>query len=101
VFEEENYRATEPFPRIGFQTTNERRSPDDLPCCEVKQRNPIHTSIVAERQKSKCQSSGRNTCSAKLACDAPFATRCPAIPDRRLAEFPMNVARFGNPDYRR
>src|SRR5215813_10960323 len=30
-----NYRATEPFPGIGFQTTNERRSPDDLPCSEV------------------------------------------------------------------
>jgi hypothetical protein len=31
-----NYRATEPFPGIGFQTTNERRSPEDLPCSEVK-----------------------------------------------------------------
>src|SRR5436190_21634697 len=36
-----NYRATEPFPGIGFQTTNERRSPDDLPRSEVKQSNPI------------------------------------------------------------
>src|SRR6266699_5296904 len=36
-----NYRSTEPFPGIGFQTTNERRSPDDLPCSEVKQSNPI------------------------------------------------------------
>ena len=27
--------ATEPFPGIGFQTINERRSPDDLPCSEV------------------------------------------------------------------
>ena len=33
--------ATEPFPGIGFQTTNERRSPDDLPRSEVKQSNPI------------------------------------------------------------
>jgi hypothetical protein len=30
-----NYRPTEPFPGIGFQTTNERRSPDDLPRSEV------------------------------------------------------------------
>ena len=36
-----NYRATEPFPGIGFQTTNEQYSPDDLPSSEVKQRNPI------------------------------------------------------------
>jgi len=37
----EKLGATEPFPGIGFQTTNERRPPDDLPCSEVKQCDPI------------------------------------------------------------
>jgi len=37
----EKLGATEPFPWIGFQTTNERGSPDDLPCSEVKQSVPI------------------------------------------------------------
>ena len=37
VLKLEKLGATEPFPRIGFQTTNERGSPDDLPRSEVKQ----------------------------------------------------------------
>src|SRR5207248_6097602 len=41
VLNMEKLGATEPFPGIGFQTTNERRSPDDLPCSEVKQSVPI------------------------------------------------------------
>src|SRR2546423_15179941 len=48
-----NYRATEPFPGIGFQTTNERRSPDDLPCSEVKQSNPISANYRADMAKHK------------------------------------------------
>jgi hypothetical protein len=46
-----NYRATEPFPGIGFQTTNERRSPDDLPRSEVKQSNPITPDYRPNRAK--------------------------------------------------
>src|SRR5262249_61953554 len=46
-----NYRATEPFPGIEFQTTNERRSPDDLPCSEVKQSNPISAYYRSDRAK--------------------------------------------------
>ena len=34
------------FPEAGFQTTNEPRSRDDLPCSEVKQSNPIAPIIV-------------------------------------------------------
>jgi hypothetical protein len=41
-------QATEPFPGIEFQTTNERRSPDDLPCSEVKQSNPIGAQYRAD-----------------------------------------------------
>src|SRR5260370_23297357 len=41
VLNMEKLGATEPFPGIGFQTTNERGSPDDLPCSEVKQSVPI------------------------------------------------------------
>ena len=37
VLKLEKLGATEPFPRIGFQTTNERGSPDDLPRSEVKE----------------------------------------------------------------
>src|SRR5438034_6170423 len=48
-----NYRATEPFPGIGFQTTNERRSPDDLPRSEVKQSNPISAHYRPDRSKHK------------------------------------------------
>ena len=48
-----NYRATEPFPGIGFQTTNEQRSPDNLPRSEVKQRNPIGMDYRADRAKHK------------------------------------------------
>src|SRR5207249_348908 len=48
-----NYRATEPFPGIGFQTTNERRSPDDLPRSEVKQSNPISAHYRPDRGKHK------------------------------------------------
>src|ERR1041385_5192595 len=53
VLKRKNYRPTEPFPGIGFQTTNERRPPDDLPCSEVKQRNPIRAELslgLFERQ---------------------------------------------------
>jgi hypothetical protein len=49
----ENYRATEPFPGIGFQTTNERRSPDDLPRSEVKQSNPISAQHRPDLAKHK------------------------------------------------
>jgi hypothetical protein len=49
-----NYRATEPFPGIGFQTTNERRSPDDLPSSEVKQSNPISAYYRSIPVKDKC-----------------------------------------------
>ena len=45
--------ATEPFPGIGFQTTNERRSPDDLPRSEVKQSNPISAQYRADRGDHK------------------------------------------------
>src|SRR5213078_634106 len=48
-----NYRATEPFPGIGFQTTNEPRPPDDLPCSEVKQSNPISTHYRLDCAKHK------------------------------------------------
>src|SRR5438132_13921633 len=48
-----NYRSTEPFPGIGFQTTNERRSPDDLPRSEVKQSNPISAHYRPDRAKHK------------------------------------------------
>src|SRR5438132_9725680 len=48
-----NYRATEPFPGIGFQTTNERRSPDDLPRSEVKQSVPISGHYRFHRAKHK------------------------------------------------
>src|SRR5947207_15456686 len=48
-----NYRATEPFPGIGFQTTNERRPPDDLPCSEVKQSNPISAHYRPDSAKYK------------------------------------------------
>jgi len=36
-----------------FQTTNERRSPDDLPCSEVKQSNPISAEYRPDRAKHK------------------------------------------------
>src|SRR5438067_13403811 len=48
-----NYRATEPFPEIRFQTTNERGSPDDLPRSEVKQSNPISAHYRPVRTKHK------------------------------------------------
>ena len=48
-----NYRPTEPFPGIGFQTTNERRSPDDLPRSEVKQSNPISSDYRPDPAKHK------------------------------------------------
>jgi hypothetical protein len=48
-----NYPATEPFPGIGFQTTNERRSPDDLPRSEVKQCNPITAEYRVDSAKHK------------------------------------------------
>src|SRR5262249_21262290 len=44
---------TEPFPGIGFQTTNEQCSPDDLPCREVKQSNPISAQYRANCAKHK------------------------------------------------
>ena len=45
--------ATEPFPGIGFQTTNERRSPDDLPRSEVRQSNPISAQYRPDRGDHK------------------------------------------------
>src|SRR5207248_8798716 len=47
----EKLGATEPFPGIGFQTTNERRSPDNLPCSEVKQSNPVSPDYRPDRAK--------------------------------------------------
>src|SRR5947208_13353493 len=48
-----NYRPTEPFPGIGFQTTNERRPPDDLPSSEVNQSNPISAHYRSDSEKHK------------------------------------------------
>src|SRR6266704_4225049 len=89
VLNMEKLGATEPFPGIGFQTTNERRSPDDLPCSEVKQSDPISAQYRPDRAKHKRLFHGTPTAAQVLTwtCRGCFVICFPASTSELAADF--------------